>query len=87
MEHTSKIKVFEVRGELGFMGRKEEEWGKFSWNLGASRLQKTCSHKNAPPGVCPVKKQRNKKTKKQTSHPEPPEKQSQVQSVEEKTLV
>lgn len=42
------------------MGRKEEEWGKFSWNLGASRLQKTCSHKNAPPGVCPVKK--NKKT-------------------------
>ena len=83
MEHTSKIKVFEVRGELGFMGRKEEEWGKFSWNLGASRLQKTCSHKNAPPGVCPVKK----KTKKQTSHPEPPEKQSQVQSVEEKTLV
>ena len=28
-----------------------------------------------------------KKTKKQTSHPEPPEKQSQVQSVEEKTLV
>lgn len=30
---------------------------------------------------------KNKKTKKQTSHPEPPEKQSQVQSVEEKTLV
>lgn len=29
----------------------------------------------------------SKKTKKQTSHPEPPEKQSQVQSVEEKTLV
>lgn len=43
------------------MGRKEEEWGNF-WNL-ASRLQKTCSHKN--PGVCPVK---NKKQLANLSH-------------------
>ena len=65
MEHTSQIKAFEVRGELGFMGRKGEEWRKISWNLGASRLQKTCSHKNTPPGVSPVKK----KTKKKTTMP------------------
>ena len=83
MEHTSQIKAFEVRGELGFMGRKGEEWRKISWNLGASRLQKTCSHKNTPPGVSPVEK---KKKKKQLC-PEPPEKQRQVQSVEAKTLV
>lgn len=56
MEHTSQIKVFEVRGELGFMGRKGEEWGNISWNLGALRLQKTCSHKERSSGGLSSKK-------------------------------
>lgn len=82
MEHTSQIKVFEVRGELGFMGRKGEEWGNISWNLGALRLQKTCSHKERSSGGLSSKKKKNNKL-----CPEPPEKQRQVQSVEAKTLV
>lgn len=62
MEHTSQIKVFEVRGELGFMGRKGEEWGNISWNLGALRLQKTCSHKERSSGGLSSKKKKKQQT-------------------------